>query len=150
MIRSLLLLLQQQQPPPGAGAIVASSWPSSLEDQPVSLEWRQRSEDCGSGSQARTTACHYCCLMAPCLRDYSKQASKQGRGCCCCYCNTTTTVRPRPPLRSLARSMCAFFHCRLLAGLLGLLCAANGRNSCFHMKELRGSEEKRMKTEGQC
>ncbi len=33
--------------------------------------------------------------------------------------------------------------------MLGLLCAANGRNSCFHMKELRGSEEKRMKTEGQ-
>ena len=36
MIRSLLLLQQQQQQPPGAGAIVASSWPSSLEDQPAS------------------------------------------------------------------------------------------------------------------
>lgn len=157
MIRSLLLLQQQQQhqQPPGAGAIVASSWPSSLEDQPAS----QPVSNGGREAKTAAVAARPGRLPATAAASWrpvfeiirSRQASKEEAAAAATAIPPQLYDHDHHCARSLARCVPSSIAGCLLAGLLGLLCAANGRNSCFHMKELKElrGKEKRMKTEGQ-
>lgn len=85
MIRSLLLLQQQQQhqQPPGAGAIVASSWPSSLEDQPasqpVSNGGREAKTAAVAGSRPGLSACLPLLLPHGALSSRLFEADKQAK-----------------------------------------------------------------------